>query len=36
MLFDDVMIAMTLGGVLLSLIYINAQFEDARASRAHY
>jgi hypothetical protein len=36
MLFDDVMMAMTLGGVFLSLIYLNAQFEDARASRANY
>jgi hypothetical protein len=36
MLLDNVMIAMTLGGVFLSLIYINAEFEEARASKATY
>jgi hypothetical protein len=33
MLFDDVLIAMTLGGLLLSAIYINAEFEEARRRR---
>jgi hypothetical protein len=32
MLLDNVMIAMTLGGLFLSAIYINAEFEQARAS----
>ena len=33
MLLDDVSIAMTLGGLFLSAIYINAEFGEARRRR---
>jgi hypothetical protein len=33
MLFDDVLIALTLCGLFLSAIYINAEFEEARRRR---
>jgi hypothetical protein len=33
MLLDDVLIVMTLGGLLLSAIYIYAGFEEARRRR---
>jgi hypothetical protein len=33
MLLDDVLMAMTLGGLFLSAIYISAEFEEARRRR---
>jgi hypothetical protein len=33
MLFDDVLMAMTLGGLFLSAIYIGAEFGEARRRR---